>query len=412
MNYYITTTLARSVTGRWMLRLPLLAAGLWVGGALRADESVAARLDAMEAQIKALRAENQALRRELGVDGKAGLTFVKPAGKEPVLTINGLVQAQGEFGDKGDSRWGSANDRFFLRRVRLGAAGKFLEEFDFKVEAEFANSLTGSTTAASAVMMDGFINWSHFEWANVKVGQFKTPYGYEFLLADPKLFTPERSLGSDRLTLNRQVGAQVSGDLFDKRLSYATGIFNGTGSNVSANDNDNFLYMGRVAATAWSGRLFGQASRLAVGADGFTSIDKGVSVASDFGLTSNAFTGRRKGVGADAQVSFGPLDLSAEYLCVQFNPTEAKPGRRFTSAAWFAQGACFVLPKTLQGVVRYETFDPNENKLANETTSWVVGVNWLLKGDDLKLQADYVFTHLDATNDDQGKLILRTQVIF
>jgi len=413
MNYSIPASFARPARARRGLGLQLLAAAFFtVIHVQAADTSVEARLEAMEAQIKSLQSENQQLRRELGLDGKAGLTFAKPAGKEPVLTINGLVQAQAEFGDKGDSRFGTAADRFFLRRVRLGAAGRFLEDFDFKVEGEFANSLTGGTTAASAVLTDGFLNWNRFDWANVRIGQFKTPYGYEFLASDPKLFTPERSLGTDRLTLNRQIGVQVAGDVFDKRLSYAGGLFNGTGTNVSANDNDSFLYVGRVSGIPWQGRLLGQAARWSVGADGFTSVDNGVSVAGDFGLTGKTFSGQRKGVGLDTQFSLGGLDLWAEYLSVQFNPNDTLPARRFTSDAWYLQAAYFILPKTVQGVVRYETFDPNEKLAANETDTWTVGVNWFLKGDDLKLQLDYLFTDPAASADEQGKLILRSQVIF
>jgi hypothetical protein len=41
---------------------------------------------------------------------------------------------QAEAGDKGDARFGNDNDRFYLRRARLNATGKFLEEFDFRLE--------------------------------------------------------------------------------------------------------------------------------------------------------------------------------------------------------------------------------------------------------------------------------------
>lgn len=37
---------------------------------------------------------------------------VKAAGREPILTLGGLIQAQAEGGDKGDSRFSTANDRF------------------------------------------------------------------------------------------------------------------------------------------------------------------------------------------------------------------------------------------------------------------------------------------------------------
>ena len=127
------------------------------------------------------------------------------------------------------TRGGSA-DRIRLRRIRLGASGRFLHEFDFKVEGEYAGS--------SVVLTDGFFNWSRWSWASVKAGQFKTPFGYEFLASNSRRFTIERTLGTERLTLNRQVGVQASGDVFESRLGYTVGAFNGNGRNVTTNANE------------------------------------------------------------------------------------------------------------------------------------------------------------------------------
>jgi len=368
-----------------------------------AEPSLDQRLQTLEQRLDRLQKENDSLRRELGIDGKAGLVDVKPAGKEPVLTVNGLVQVQGDFGDKGDSR-GNANDRIRLRRVRLGAAGRFLEEFDFKVEGEYVG--------ASTTLTDAFINWNHFTWANVKAGQFKSPYSYEFLAADPKLYTIERTLGSDRLTLNRQVGVQLAGDFFEKQLSYATGVFNGNGLNTTTNDNGKFLYMGRLAGVPWQGKLFGQPAKWSVGADGFTSKDTALTMASDFGLTSNTFSGQRKGLGLDSQFSLGGFELWTEYLRVTFKPTDLKPAGTFYADAWYVQGTYFVLPKMLQAALKYDEFDPSDKKVGDAVGTYTFGLNYFLKGDDIKLQCNYLISDMPAPTPTQRQLQLRTQIIF
>ncbi|HXU44061.1 MAG TPA: porin, partial [Thermoanaerobaculia bacterium] len=112
------------------------------------------------------------------------LAVAKPAGREPTLTIGGLVQAQGEFGDRGDARFTNDNDRFYLRRARLNASGKFLEEFDFRVELDLAGSLA-NTSALRAQLTDAYVTWNHTPAAAVRVGQFKTPFGFEQLYSDP-----------------------------------------------------------------------------------------------------------------------------------------------------------------------------------------------------------------------------------
>src|SRR6188474_2759056 len=69
---------------------------------------------------------------------------VTAAGRAPTLTLGGLIQAQVEFGDQGDSRFSSSNDRIYLRRARINASGRFLEELDFRVEVDMAGTLTNT----------------------------------------------------------------------------------------------------------------------------------------------------------------------------------------------------------------------------------------------------------------------------
>ena len=396
------------------LLLPFVAATLPAQTA-----SLDERLQRLENEMSALRKENQQLRAELGLEGRAGQTIVKPAGREPTLSVGGLLQVQSDFGDKGDPRFTTGNDRFYLRRARLNLQGRFLEEFDFRLEGEFAGSLA-EASGNRAQLTDAYVNWNRFDFANVRVGQFKTPFGYEQLYADPRLFTIERSLPNDRLTVSRQIGVQVGGDLFDKKVSYATGLFNGTGVNTSANDNDKLMWAGRLSAVAWQGTLAGQDTRVSVGADGFSSADTALTgQAAEFGFDlvpggtkDNTLTGRRKGGGLDAQLHLGGLDLWAEYLRVRFKPANFIPARSFDADGWYVQAAYFVVPKTLQAVVKYDDFDPNLSLLNNSTRPWTLGGNWFLKANDIKLQFDYLISDIDGIAAKNKKLLLRLQTIF
>src|SRR5262245_28437373 len=220
---------------------------------------------------------------------------VTPAGKEPSLKIGGLIQAQADFGDRGDSRFTTADDRFYLRRARLNASGSFLEDFEFRLELDLSASLSNNSTSVStsnlrAQMTDGYINWNKYAAANIRGGQFKTPFGYEQIYSDPKLFTIERSLVNDRLTVGRQIGVMLSGDAFEKRLSYATSIFNGNNVNVSFNDNDKFLYAERVAGVPFQGKMFGNDTTWNLGGNVFFSEDKNLTgQSSDFSFNGNTF---------------------------------------------------------------------------------------------------------------------------
>lgn len=403
------------------LSLLIVLANVWLPVGIHAETvsepTLDERLRRLETELGALKAENAELRKELGLEGRDGRVVVKPAGRETTLAIGGLLQVQADALDKGDSRFTSENDRVYLRRARINAAGTFLEEFDFRIELEMAGSL-GESSSMRAQLTDAYINWSRHDFANVRVGQFKSPYGFEQLASDPKLFTIERSLANDRLTLGRQIGVQAGGDGLDKRLSYATGVFNGTGANTSANDNDDFLWAGRVAGVPLQSEIAGHRVRWDAGLNGFTSKDRGLTgQPAEFRFDStpatpapdNVFAEQKTGVGADTQVKLGGLDLWAEYLRTHY---EQSSGRAFDADGWYVQGAYFVVPKRVQAVLKFDSFDPDQELAGNSTDTWTFGLNYLIKGDDLKIQFNYLLSDIPGNTEQQDKLMLRLQAIF
>jgi phosphate-selective porin OprO and OprP len=338
------------------------------------------------------------------------LGTVKPAGREGTLSIGGLLQVQMDVGDRGDSRFTNDNDRFHLRRARINATGKFLEEFDFRIELDLAGSFSNSA-GLRAQMTDGYINWNRYLTANVRAGQFKTPFGFEQLYGDPRLITIERSLANDRLTANRQLGVQVGGDLLPGRLSYAVGAFNGNGANNNFNDDDRFYLAGRVSGVPWQGRLFGQLASWGVGTNAYSSQDGGVPL-SDLGLRDGTFSGKREGTGVDSQLVAGRFELWGELLRGHFEPLSKVPSAQFDADGWYGQASYFVVPLRLQFVLKHETFDPNTKRPNDSTDTTTVGGNFYLKGHDLKLMLDYLRTKGPGPVDNQDKVLARLQVIF
>jgi phosphate-selective porin OprO and OprP len=343
---------------------------------------------------------------------------VTPAGKEPTLSIGGLLQVQAEAGDKGDARFGTDNDRFYLRRARLNATGKFLEEFDFRLEGEFAGTLS-NTSGLRAQLTDAYIAWNRHPFANVRFGQLKTPFGFEQLYSDPRLFTLERSLVNDRLTLSRQLGVQVGGDVLEKRLSYAVGAFNGNGANNNFNDDDRFLVAGRIAGVPWQGEVLGRRGSWGVGGNAYSSDDTNVPQGSEFGFDStpatpdrdNVFSGKRRGYGLDTQLQWGPVELWIEVLQTEWEPDSGRPLPQVESTGWYAQGTAYVIPDKVQVVLKLESFDPREEIEDDTTETATAGVTWYLKGHDLKLLLNYLRVRIDG-EEDQDKVLARFQVIF
>jgi phosphate-selective porin len=397
------------------LLLAVLAAPL----PLRAqDDSVEARLRKLEAEVESLQKENAQLRRDLGLEVVARQSAIKKAGSAPIQ-LGGLIQAQTEGGDRGDSRFTDANARAFLRRARLNVSGRFVEEFSFRAELELAGSLSNATGLRTQ-LTDGYINWNRFDIANVRFGQFKTPFGFEQLYADPRLYTAERSMMSDRLTPGRQIGLQLAGTTVDERFTYAAGVFNGSGTNQNFNDNDKFMAAARIGAVPFINRVFGQVTKLSIGANAFRTTDTNLALPSDFGVDStpttpakdNLFLGRRRAAGVDAQFELGPFELWSEYVRGTFEPTSRVPLGRFRSDGWYAQAAYTVIPDKLQLVERLEVFDPSDAAAGDATRSLVSGLNWYFKQHDLKLQVDWMRSRVPGVSKEQQKVIARLQTVF
>lgn len=333
------------------------------------------------------------LTRQLGWDGKAPLTVVKAAGKEQKLSIGGYVQGNAEFGGAPDSRWIGINNRVLLRRARVTLKGSFAENFEFTLQPDFGNNSIAGNAGYRAGLADGYIAWTKYETANVQLGQFKSAFGYEQLLADTKTATVERSLPNDLLTVSRQMGVALLGTFAGKRISYNVGAYNGNGVNNGNNDNDQFMYAARVAATAWSRGT----DKLAFGTNGYWSNDTGT------------FPGHRTAWGVDSQLTLGAFDFNAEYLHALQNRAT---GLDTTADGWSALAGYFIVPKTLQGVLRYETYTANVNLGGTTSRSWVIGANYHIKGDDLKLTFNYVLGDPAGPLSQEGRFLSRLQVIF
>ena len=386
-------------------RYPVLLLALAaVSAAAAGNPTIEERLLALERQVQTLAAENAQLKQQLGGKESTPPVLAQPGGKETKVTVGGFLQGQAEFGHASDTRWNGVKDRFFFRRARIYVAGSFAEDFDFKAELDLQGNTLGASTGNLARANEIFINWRKYPAANLRFGQLKPAFGAETLLSDTKMLTIERSLASERLTDGRQLAVGALGDLFGKKLSYYAVVAQGNGSNVSANDNNKFQQSARIVFTPISTAH----DKVALGVNGLWTTDTGITK-SDLGLAGNLFTGSRSMSGLDAQWTHGPLELGAEWLHGSFRPTG---GVSFKAEGWHATAAYFLIPAKLQAVYREESFDPNTATGGNTFRTHLFGLNYYVKGDDIKFGLDYLDGHVPGSTNDGSRVISRVQVIF
>lgn len=407
---------------RRSLTIVLVCSALTAPGSA-AEPTIEQRLQALESRLEQLAEENAELRRQLGAKPAAaasdtGSVTVAPkaslagpigalaSGKETKLALGGFLQGQAEFGRASDPRWTDVRDRFFFRRARLFVAGSFAEDFEFKAELDLQGNTLAAGTGHRVQGNEIFVGWRRHPAANVRFGQLKPAFGAEQLASDTKTMTIERYLGSDRLTDGRQLAVSVLGELPDRKISYLLVAGNGNGSNVSANDNSKFQRSARVVYTPFATKE----NRLALGVNGLWTEDAAAS-RPGLGFSGNVFAGKRHGAGVDAHATFGRADFGAEWLRMTYRPANAVPHAKFDADAWHVTAGYFLLPAKLQAVVRRESLDPNSERGGDAIDSWLFGLNYLIKGDDLKLQVNYLRGDTPGAPDG-GRLLTRVQVVF
>jgi len=393
-----------------------------------------------------------------------GTVEVHAAGPEYKLTLGGYVQMNYEDGDVSafEGRFGltALKDRFRLRRARISITGDYTEQFDFKVEGDFEQSDAAVTAISKVTVKDGvvtttttstsnrtqfsatdiFINWHGIPEANVRVGQWKAPFGLENLTPDTLIYTIERSLPTGAIVPERQIGAMVWGkpltNVFpDEKdlLTYYGGVFNGNGRNFNNNDNNEFMYVTRLELQPFKGQLMGQESYLKLGADYFHSRDDAgtnispalnLRVGPDGSLSSFTLTSadERNAFSFDAWLRLGRFDLIGEFLEEhvdgrEVNGVPAMPS--FVTNGYYVQGSYFLLPKKLQAVVKWEALNPGQ--FGNDGIHSITGgLNYYIHGDNIKLMANYVHTWSDfrearpelGGEDQFDEVLLRMQVVF
>ncbi len=334
-----------------------------------------------------------------------------------VATLHGMIQADSRTFFVGHAV-NNANDGFLLRRARPIFTGTVFHDFDFNLTPEFGGS--------AVQILDAYVNY-HFDPAwQLEAGKFKSPVGLEQLQADPYTSFNERSLAND-LVPNRDLGAELHGELFGGVLSYAAGIFDGapdyigTTANVDADDGKAFA--GRFFIQPWKTSSVDALKGLGAGLGGSYEYDRNGASGLTTGYTTDGqqkfftYGGTTAPDGTHWRISpqgyyyYGPFGLLGEYVIsdqrVSLTTAGAKPVDLQNtaweiSAGWVLtgedagyNGVTPLHPFNLhnggwgawQVVARYADLDVDDDAFkdgfaaagsASEARAWSLGLNWYL----------------------------------
>lgn len=307
---------------------------------------------------------------------------------------------------------------FEARRLRMKIGGHGFQpwlKYYFEVDLQPSRDTDDDSSSASARVIDYRLDIAKWDWASIRLGQWKVDYSRERVDSSGRQQFVERSIVNRVFTVDRQVGIQLRGHLFKDTLAdmrYYAGVFNGEGRGVN-NTDDNLMYVGRLqwnflgrdvplrqtdvefterpissfaiagathegSCTRWSssgcGNLNGFESPANAGADQY-EIDQ---VVQEFAFKYRGFSAQQ--------------ELHRKRINDIVNNIRSELTGGYVQAGYFFHNILPAVPKPLELAVRYAFVDePNSDApmLENKREELTVGTNWFINGHNNKITMDF-----------------------
>ncbi len=286
---------------------------------------------------------------------------------------------------------------FNIPRARLDFQGDFSTKWNYRLLIDFVGSSGTNGTAptggalVSPALMDAFISYKPFNFLKIIAGQFLLPFSQENLTADRFLETIDRSQAVSALSARkgdvssglvdsignqngRDIGLMVNGSFIKIENHYLADLYFAVVNGAGINTLDNNPYKDFV------GRLVLHPLKvLDIGASYYNGFDKFTS--------SPTISQERTRWGTEFALNYDQVSVKGEWI-------EGKEGdaNHTVHQGWYLQGSYFLWPKHLQGVFRYDTYDPNLAKSKEQETStyYVLGLNYFFNV-WTKIQMEYSY---------------------
>lgn len=254
--------------------------------------------------------------------------------------------------------WSEGTSTFFIKRIRLSLAGNiWTEKLDYRIQLEFM----------SPKVVDAYLRYRPFNALNFMVGEYKIPFlientdyvplKVEFIeepIALRKLMGFDDMCGLST-SGGRDIGATMYGGFFKREgysiLNYDVGVFNGEGLNMKDHNRTKDV-VGRLTIKPVPGLQ--------------------LSGSYYWGEYGKDYVKRIR-YGAGACYDYGRFMLRGEYIAGVTGMPEGAPDLK--SGGWFVAGGLWAT-KTLQPVVRYDTFRENVDRSSTRQTNYTAGLTW------------------------------------
>ena len=318
-----------------------------------------------------------------------GFYFRTHDGKFSMKT-NGRIQFRYSFEDS-DRK--DDDSSFRLRRARLKWTGNAYRDFKYKIELALRSS--GTKDGSKAVeMIDWWAEYTRYPFAKIRFGQWKVPFNRQRVVSSENLQLIDRSVANGEFTLDRQIGVQGFGKLFDKKLEYYLGFFNGNKRNESRNDNNEHMFIFRTSYNLLGGYGKGISeieSDIAYSETPLAHISGAIAFDSTEDVTMNleglgevtASETDRTSIVAEYGFKYKGFSAIGEYY---WRKTHGIADANIIDQGFFTQAGYFLIPKKFEVTGRYSLVDFDDQLEADAIRETSFGLNWFFAKHKSKLQ--------------------------
>jgi hypothetical protein len=283
----------------------------------------------------------------------------------------------------------------YVPRARVAVKGRITPGVRFQIE--------GDLTEPMHPLKDGYLSLEMIPRHRIRIGQQKTPFGWEQRQSAVRLLVVRRAEVTRALARGpdpRDIGVQVLGDWdlpAGLGLHYAVALVNGAGANVIEDDTPRKNLWGR-AGMSWISP--GRAVVIAAGGSYANGDRLGEA---DPGATPLAFVFHR--IGADLEIETPYVAGVAEYIF----------GIDHRTLDTVHAGGYYVLlwgrtPWNAAPIVRYQAYDPDLDAAGERISRFTVGGYYDLLPVRARLLVNYDID-LSIDRRDNG-LFVQAQVVF
>lgn len=282
------------------------------------------------------------------------------------------IQTGYAFYDTDESTGSDNRSSFEVRKARVILSGTVLhKEFSYFLQADFVGDKSASGSSSPA-LLDAYLTWHACDWAEVKVGQFKTGISRQFNVPDEKLQFATRTVTSDLFDLGRQQGLKADWKFADDRVVLSTAVFNGItdgeGINGVGLDTRHQGEIGLRADVLGKQDVFAegdidQTDELALNLGALVSYGQSTNSGTDFDTTDAS---------VEVNLKYSGFSANAEYFYKNGNPDG---GSNIKPQGFYLQAGYFVDPKTWEIAARYSWVDCDEDAAWGWSGTSEYGVN-------------------------------------